>query len=243
MKSILQEIVTYSTTIGVDLVKITGTDKTTHLDAIAADRSVVVSSDFHQPIPEFEGIFGMPNLNKLSVILNIPEYKEKSVVNVVREKRDEKEIATEIHFNNEAGDFQNDYRLMGEEIIVNRVPTAKFKGANWDVTFSPEVSSIQKLKYQAQANADEKVFTVKTDAKNDLKFNFGDHSTHAGNFVFQHSVTGKLKNELAYPVEQVLNILNLSGSKTMQFSDSGILMIQIDSGISSYQYLIPAQTK
>jgi len=95
---------------------------------------------------------------------------------------------------------------------------------------------------QAQANAEEVNFVAKTDGA-DLKFYFGDHSTHAGNFVFQPAVGGQLKREWAWPVRVVIGILDLTGDKTMRISDEGVAEITVNSGVAVYTYKIPAQSK
>jgi hypothetical protein len=95
---------------------------------------------------------------------------------------------------------------------------------------------------QAQANAEETTFTAKTE-NGDLKFFFGDHSTHAGNFVFQAGVAGQLKRAWAWPVAQVLSIMGLVGDKTMRISDDGAMQITVDSGLAVYNYILPAQSK
>jgi len=76
-----------------------------------------------------------------------------------------------------------------------------------------------------------------------LKFYFGDHSTHAGNFVFQANVGGTLKREWAWPVKIIISILDLTGDKTMRISDDGIAEITVNSGLAVYSYKIPAQSK
>jgi hypothetical protein len=95
---------------------------------------------------------------------------------------------------------------------------------------------------QAQANSEEPNFTVRID-NGDLKFSFGDHSTHAGEFVFYPSVTGTLKRSWAWPVSQVMSILSLVGDKTMRISDDGAMQITVKSGIAEYNYILPAQSK
>jgi hypothetical protein len=95
---------------------------------------------------------------------------------------------------------------------------------------------------QAQANAEETLFQAKTE-NGDLKFFFGDHSTHAGNFVFHPAVSGQLKRTWAWPVKEVISIMNLTGDKTMRISDDGAADIRVDSGIAVYRYILPAQTK
>jgi len=190
MRDHLLDLVEHTFDLGfIELVKVTGTDSETTIDGLAEDRSVVVSAKFKQPVSEFVGTFGMPNLSKLKILLGIPEYKENAQISVQRQDRNGEQIPTGLHFENAAGDFKNDYRFMTSEIIAEKLKTVKFKGANWNVDFEPTIAGIQRLKFQAQANGEETVMTAKTE-NGDLMLYFGDHSTHAGNFVFQPSVGG-----------------------------------------------------
>ena len=184
----------------------------------------------------------MPNLNKLDLHLKCPEYKEGAGIRVVKQNRNGEDIPTGLHFQNSTGDFENDYRFMNQDIINEKLKSVKFKGAKWDIEFEPLVTSIQKLKFQAQAHSEESVFQVKTDG-NDLVFSFGDASTHAGSFTFQSNVSGKLKSTWSWPVVQVMSILNLAGDKTVRIADAGALQITVDSGIAQYDYILPAQSK
>jgi hypothetical protein len=95
---------------------------------------------------------------------------------------------------------------------------------------------------QAQANSDMPTFRVIADGAG-LKFAFGDHSTHAGEFVFDSGVTGKLKKSWSFPVAQVISILNLAGDRKMRISDDGAMQITVDSGLTKYDYTLPAQSK
>jgi len=243
MKDILQDLVTHTHALGfLPIVKITGTDTTTTIESMAEDRSVIVTATAHKVVPEFEGTFGMPNLDKLNIHLKCPEYKEDAKIDVIRQQRNGVDIPTNIHFENKAGDFVNDYRFMSAEIINEKLKSVKFKGAAWDIEFSPSVTSIQKLKFQSQAHSEESVFQVKTDSGN-LIFSFGDVSTHAGSFTFQSDVKGKLKSTWSWPVQQVMSILNLSGDKTVKIADAGAMMITVDSGMAEYNYILPAQSK
>jgi hypothetical protein len=131
---------------------------------------------------------------------------------------------------------------MSADVVASQLTTVKFRGAKWNLSITPAIAAIQRFKYQAQANSEETTFVAKTDGT-DLKFYFGDHSTHAGNFVFQAGVTGTLTKEWAWPVNQVLAILSLDGDKVMKFSDEGAAMITVDSGIADYNYILPAQQK
>ena len=243
MKDILQDLVAHTHALGfIPLVKISSSYEATEVEAMAEDRSVIVNAKTKTPVSEFEGVFGMPNLNKLAIHLNCPEYKEKAKISVVKAQRNGEDIPTGLHFENEAGDFKNDYRFMNTEIINEKLKSVKFKGAKWDIEFQPSVTSIQKLKFQANANSEESVFQVRTEGDN-LVFSFGDASTHAGEFTFQAGVTGKLKQTWAWPVVQVMSILNLPGDITMRIADVGAMQITVDSGVAEYHYILPAQSK
>ena len=243
MKDYLQDIVQHTHGLGViDLVKITGDDKTTVIEALSEDRNVIVQGQFNNPVPEFVGLFGMPNLGKLNTILNIPEYKEDAKLSIAKAKHNNDEVPVGLHFENKAGDFKNDYRFMTSEVISDKLKSVKMKNVKWNVEITPTVASIQKLKYQSQANSEENNFIVKTE-NNKLKFFFGDHSSHAGDFVFADGVTGTLTKSWPWPVGVVISILALPGDKTMRFSDEGVAQITVDSGIATYNYLLPAQSK
>jgi hypothetical protein len=243
MKDFLQDLVAHTHSLGfLPLVKISATDTETKIESMAEDRSVIVNAKTHKPVSDFEGTFGMPNLNKLDIHLKCPEYKENAKISVVKQQRNGEEIPTGLHFVNAANDFENDYRFMNQDIINERLKSVKYKGSSWDIEFQPSVSSIQRLKFQAQAHTEETVFQITTKDDN-LVFSFGDASTHAGSFIFQAGITGKLKQAWSWPVNQMMSILNLSGDITMKITDQGALQITVDSGLAEYNYILPAQSK
>lgn len=241
LKDILHDIVQHTHNLGViDLIKIVGNDQDTLITALGTERSVVLDARFHNPVVDFIGTFGMPNLSKLNIILNIPEYKEEAVISVSRQNNE----PSGIDFANKVGDFKNNYRFMDSKTANSKVPNVSLKtNLVWDVEVEPSVASIQRLKFQSQAHNDELVFVAQ--ANNDkLEFSFGTASTHAGNFVFAHGVSGKLAPNRAWPVAAFLSILSLPGDKMLRFSDrQGIAEITVDSGIAMYNYKIPALTK
>jgi len=243
MKDFLQDIVQHTHNLGfIDLVKVMGTDTETIIEGLAEDRSVIVKGKFKTPIAEFIGTFGMPNLSKLNILLNIAEYKDEANIKINTQERNGENVPVGLHFENVKGDFKNDYRFMTSEVINDKLKTVKFKGVNWNVEIEPSVAAIQRLKMQSQVHSEETTFIAKTD-EGHLKFFFGDHSTHAGDFVFQHDITGSLKHAWHWPIQQVMSILNLAGDSKMHFSDEGASMITVDSGLAVYDYILPAQQK
>ena len=243
MKDYLQDIVQHTHGLGIiELVKITGTADETLVNTVAEDRSVIVEAKLKSAHPDFIGTFGMPNLAKLNTILNIPEYKEDAQLSITRQERNGETVPVGVHFENKAGDFKNDYRFMTSEVINEKLKSVKFKGVRWGVDIVPTNQNIQRLKFQASANSEETTFVAKVE-NGDLKFYFGDVSSHAGNFTFQAGVTGSITKSWSWPVTAVISILSLPGDKTLKISDEGAAMITVDSGLADYSYIIPAQTK
>lgn len=242
MKDILLDIVSHTYSLGfINMLKVTS-DTTTVIESITDTRSVVMTATTHKPVKEFSGVFGMPDLHKLAYHLKNPEYKEKATIEVKTETRAEGVIPTHIHFENETGDFFNDYRFMNKSIIEEKIKSAKYKGGAWNIEIEPTFASIQRLKLMAGSHSEEPVYQVKTE-DNNLNFYFGDLNTHAGKFTFQTGIKGKLTHTWSWPVTETLAILMLDGDKKMSFSDQGAMKISVDSGLAIYDYILPAQQK
>lgn len=243
MRDYLLDLVEHTFDLGcIDLVKIVGTDQETVIEGLAEDKSVVLQGKFANPIADFIGTFGMPNLSKLKILLNLQEYRENAGITVTRQNRNGVDSPVGLHFANKASDFQNDYRFMVSEVVSDKLKTLTMRPTNWHVQFEPTNAAIQRLKMQAQANSEEPNFQAKTDG-GDLKFYFGDPSTHAGNFVFHPGVTGKLTRSWAWPVKQFISIMDSTGDKIVRISDDGAAKVTVNSGIAVYEYILPAQSK
>lgn len=243
MLDLLKDIVSHTHNLGfLNIVKITGDEEATKIDSMADDRSVIMYGEVNTPVPEMQGVFGMPQLNKLKIHIECPEYKEDAKIDIVTADRNGENIPVGIHFENKAGDFKNDYRFMNTEIINEKLKTVKFRGVTWNVEVEPSVSAIQRFQFQAAANNEHATFLTKTENGN-LKFIFGDQSTHGGEFVFATNVSGSLTKAWTWPVNQVLSILKISdvNNTKLSISNEGAMQITLDSGIATYQYIIPAQ--
>jgi hypothetical protein len=240
MRDYLLDIVQNTYGLGViGLIKISGTEDKTTINAYDKEnKTVVISGEFKSPHPDFIGTFGMPNLDRLNTILGIPEYKEDAKITVTREN----DAPGGISFENKSGDFKNNYRFMQAAMVNQFLPDASMKPVKWGVDIVPSVASIQKLKFQSSAHSDANSFSARVD-NGDLKFYFGDPSSHAGSFVFAAGCGGTLTKPLFLPTAVVNNIFSLAGDKTFKASDSGVAEITVDTGLTLYRYLIPSQSK
>jgi len=243
MKSILQDIVAHTNKLGfLNIVKVTGTEQKTLIDSMADDRSVIMYAETADPHPDMIGTYGMPQLEKLRYLLDGKEYQDDAKIEVVTAERNGETIPVGLHFENKDGDFKNDYRFMNQDIINEKLKTVKFRGVKWHVEVEPTVSAIQRFQFQAGANTEHTTFLAKTDGGN-LKFTFGDVSSHGGEFIFATDVVGTLTKGWTWPVNSVLSILKIADANNAKigFSDEGAMQITLDSGIATYKYIIPAQ--
>ena len=243
MKDILQDIVSHTQNLGfLTTVKLTGTGDKTQINSMADDRSVIMDAETAAPYADMIGTFGMPQLNKLKYLLDGGEYKEDAKISVVRAERNGEVVPVGIHFENKDGDFKNDYRFMSQEIINEKMKTVKFRGVKWDVELEPSVAAVQRFNFQAGANNEHPTFLAKTEGGN-LKFIFGDASTHGGEFIFAQNVAGKLDRGWTWPVLPILAILKIAdvNNTKMSLSNEGAIQITLDSGLATYKYIIPAQ--
>jgi len=243
MKDILSDIVSHTHGLGsLNIVKITGDAKATKIDSMADDRSIIMYAETAVPYSDMVGVFGMPQLNKLKYLVDGVEYKDNAKIEIVKAVRNNETIPVGIHFENEVGDFKNDYKFMNTDIINEKLKTVTFRGVKWDVSVVPTLQAIQRFKFQAGANVEHTTFLAKTD-KGDLKFIFGDQGSHGGEFVFATNVVGKLSKTLTWPVNAILSILGIAdvNNCTLDISDAGALQITMDSGLAVYKYIIPAQ--
>lgn len=243
MQEILKDIVSHTYNLGfLDIVRVIGDKDSTKIDSISADRSVIMYCDTAKPYEEMIGLFGMQQLSKLKYLLDGSEYKDGAKIELVKVERNGESIPFGIHFENKLGDFKNDYRFMNAEVVNDKLKTVKFRGANWNVEVNPTLQAIQRFQFQAGANNEHNTFLVKVEDGN-LKFIFGDQSSHGGEFTFASGVTGKLSYAHTWPVQAVLSILKIADVNTckLSISDSGALQITMDSGLATYKYILPAK--
>lgn len=243
MKDFLIDIVEHTVPLAAfEHLRIDGTDTETKISSTEKERSVVLRAKMHGVVPEFVGTFGIPNLNQLSTLFKIPEYQDaKAKLAVDRRAVNNVEQPTVIKFENGAGDFKNDFRLMASNIIESIEPLLKFNVTSWPVDFVPTVAAQQRLKYQTGANPEEKAVTFRVEG-GEVKAMLGDASSHSGSFVFHTGVDPKAKETIVVPVLVANSILALNGDKKIQMGGPG-MMITVDSGIASYDYIIPMLTK
>lgn len=242
MKDILQDIINHTLNLSdIDLLKVVGSTTETLVSGKSEKNTVFLTGKFKAPVAEFIGTFGMPNLPKLKTILGFAEeYDESAKITVVNQKdASGVDQPSTIHFENKAGDFLNDYRLMDRAIVESKVPNVVFKGNKWDTDFEPSIAGIQRLKKQSMLHSEDEFFKTTLSGGN-LTVHFGNPSNYSGKFVFHSGLHGNLTKTLGWPVKQFISIMDLFGDKHIYITDQGAMRITVDSGLALYEYLLPA---
>ena len=245
-RDIVQDIVKHTAGLGfITSVKVTGTDESTTLDAMDADRTVILQAKLHNTVEEFNGEFGLGNLGFLAGVTALSNYQaDDSTVEVVARDRNGVSSPDHLMFRDVEGNTDQ-YRFMSKEIIEQTLQTVKFKGVEWDVTLEPTKAKVNELQQVAGIYGGiEPNFTVKTEGTDLIVTVGAADGSFTGKRTFAKNVTGEITEGYAWPLAQVLAILKLgmSGTCVMQISKKGALMISVDSGIGKYDYILPALT-
>lgn len=235
----LKDIVKHTHSLGfIEMVKFIGTDVDAKIEAIDADKTVVLYGDMYQPLVDVQAVVGLSRLAQLKGFIDL---HDKSAVSVESELRGTVNMPTELKFDDGAGDIAY-YRFMSETMANEQIKVPPFKGATWDITFKPEKERVDRLsKYSGVLGSLEKRFTVSTKA-DVLNFAIGSGPSDKSIVPFAKGITGSLKHQWSWPLTQVLGILKLIDNEdvTVYFSDMGAMKIEVDSGIGKYSYILPA---
>jgi hypothetical protein len=231
MKDVVLDIVKHTAGLGfIENIKVTGTNDSTKLEAMDPDRTVILNAQLHAPAGDMVGEFGMGNLGFLNGVSNLPNYKDDgATVEVTRRERNGEDHPESLIFKDPEGN-KDQYRFMSKQIVEQTMKTVTFKGASWNVTIEPAKAKVTELQQVASIYG-----------SIEPTFNGG----LSGRRTFARNVDGELTAGWSWPLSQVLSILKLgmSGGCVMKFSDQGALQIDVDSGIATYSYVLPAITK
>ena len=239
-----KDIIKHTNSLGfIDMVKIVGTATDAKIEALDADKTVVIFGTMYQPIAGIDSVVGLSRIPVLKSFIDFPPFSDpKAKTDIVTESRPGgATVPTGIKF--DSGKSTANYRFMGEAMVNEQIKVPPFKGATWNVVITPEKKKITELSYmQGALGSLEKRFTVSVDSKNTLVFAVGSGPADKMDISFADNVTGTLKHQWSWPLSQVLSILKLTetATATMSFSDMGVMKIDVDSGIGKYTYLLPA---
>lgn len=245
MKKVFEDVVAHTHGLGfIDMVKVLGEADSTKLESMSENKNVMLYATLNTAIPELEGTTGLARMAVLNGYLKFPAFQDDSAtITVKRTQRGADEVPTQIDFSAPGG-HRSTYRFMSPEVAEDiKVPV--FRGANWDLTVTPDEGSLKDLSYFAGIlGAFDPVFVAKTN-KSDLMFSIGSGSNDRSEVPFATDVNGTLAGHWAWPLSETLSILKLAvqaESCAMMFSEKGALKIEMTTEHGHYEYILPAKT-
>lgn len=245
LKDTLKDVLDHTHGLGfIDMVKVTGDDKETRIEAMEASRSVVVYGTLNDADSSLSGIIGLARMGVLSGYLRFPPFQDDAAkITVVKETRGGSEVSSEIKFSAPGG-HKSTYRFMSSELVDEQIKIPVFRGTTWDVTITPNEGNIKDLSYfSGILGAFEQVFVAKT-VNNNLVFSIGSGSNDRTDVPFASNVSGSLAGRWGWPINETLSILKLASRSSdciMSFSEKGVMKIAFTSSCGKFEYILPAK--
>lgn len=242
MRDVLLDVLKQSAPFPV--LKVIGTTTSTTVLSSSDCKSLIFKGTLKEPIPDFEGEFGITKLSLLTGLLNFGAYKtDASTFSVKRRKIGEKEIVEQFDFS--AGPKSKTtatFRLTAPDLIPDI--TTMTANPTWDIAFAPEKAKIAEFKQLASLYSDvSKTFIPMVDGA-DLVFMLGNQnsSTHSASLVIEENVSGAITGNLNYSISLFLEAMKLAcGNTTLSFkSRTGPLKISTETDYATYDYIIRA---
>lgn len=227
----------------VETVKVTGTTDETKIEAIDNDKTVIIKAKLTAAAPDLVGTFGISNLPLLSGLLNFASYKTDGATFTVKRRQDGS-APEAFEFADESGRGRAVVRLMNGNLVPDQPVVADIK---WDVTFTPSKSKIQEFSALAGLYSQfDQYFGVKSE-DGQLILSIGDpnSSTHNASMVFADEITGELKGELLWPINQFLSILKMGDGHdyTVSLTTKGAMEVKVTTEQAEYRYILPARRR
>lgn len=247
VKDVLKDLVAFSVPLNFTTISVTGNDTTTLFEAVREDRRVIMKATVSEPVLEFTGHFGMPNLKVLKGYVEIfsgletidEQTGSNLVIDVQRNHKSDPTVATDIQF--KVPGSTAIYRLQKDNIPDQ--PNMK-DGIKWDAeVVQPTRSKINEFSAFASILSDvEKNFSVKTDGSM-LKFYIGDENgaTSKVNFVFADGLKNKVDPGVYWACSDFLTIMNLAANAdtTVKITNLGVIQIIVNTGVITYNFMLP----
>lgn len=264
MRDILRDLVKIVRAADIGTVKITGEDGAVTFQGVDDQRTVILKGNLVKDEPEFNGVSGIGNLDRLAGMLGVFQGTDDTVTvaRKMRKVRIEKKDGSGQPILDTAGnpEFEEvdenaierfvftrpkpkteaNFRVIARNLIPQQYSPRELE---YQVEFTPTAAAIDALdKIVSISNSDN--FTVKiqpgSDGSDSLFVNLGEVGNESS-IEFHQNVEGTLKNSWNWNISQVLKLLKMGTNSTLSlgFSDRGMLRVVIDTGIAHYEFTIP----
>ncbi len=234
MRDVIADIVRQTAGL-VDEIRVVGSSDSTVIEGYDESRTVLVQARLKEPLGEFVGEFGIPNIGLLNGLINFPSYRtDNATFTVKRRQRGDREIVEEFQFRDAKGQGA-DYRL--------KSATKGFETAaiQWDISFEPDKSRLAEFQQLAKLYGEvEKTFGFKTENSN-LVVQLGNDnsSTHRASMVLADEVEGDYRAGVRWLSDKFFSVMRAGGATPIiSLSKSGVIRVTADTQYGIYNYLL-----
>ena len=136
IKDIFKDVLRHTHALGfIEMAKISGDEESTTIEAMDADKTVILKGKLHNPVADFvEQTVGLSRMSVLDGYLKFPGFSDEGGnVSIETQERNGDDIPVEISFSSAEG-HTGSYRFMLADVINQQLKDIKFKGAEFDVT-------------------------------------------------------------------------------------------------------------
>jgi len=246
VNDVFKDILKHTHSLGIfEMVKVTGTLEDTVLETVDPEKTVIFKGKMKNPVPDFvDATVGLSRMKVLDGYLRYPEFdKEGSSVSIKKQDRNGTEVPVEVEFVSPMGTDAH-YRFMLADVVNQQLKAIKFKGAEFDIEFTPTPQNLKDLNYFNNVLGEyEANFSPETDGTT-LYFNIGDGVSDRTKIKISDDIDGSVTQAWKWPLDIILKILRLgdNGIATLSINNQGLLQIVVDSGLGEYTYLLPAKS-
>jgi hypothetical protein len=234
--NVLRDVTNATQGVKFEIIKVTGTSSETRFNAMVGGGSIVMKAVTKEPVLEFDGVFGLNNLDILRGYIDIyNSYDDSTPVEtkIRLQERNGVEVKTDILFTAK-GQSSANYRLTGQAALPK---VAVLNEMNWDI----KLSNISKSKIsQFTRFASVLSGTVKNflpvNKNGKLVFEIGDSSSSISVAeVEMGDVIGTLNSSYSFPIAEFLTVFS-NNNPSISLCNRGILMVEFSSEIADYQF-------
>ena len=140
IKDIFKDILRHTHALGfIEMVKISGDESSTTIEAMDADKTVILQGKLHNPVADFvDQTVGLSRMSVLDGYLKFPGFVDEGLMLVLKHKVGMVLIFTVQISSTSAEGHSGSYRFMLADVINPATKTVTMKEIPWDVTIVPQ---------------------------------------------------------------------------------------------------------
>lgn len=229
MKAVLQDIIKQTSSL-YDGIEFTNDGVSTTADGINKQTITLVNIKLKEPIPEFVGIFGINDLNKLNGLLNFPAYNTaESKITMVPGKFKDQEMIQKMRFEDGRGGFTELFMVMPGGMGKGQVGNP-----NYGLRLSPDKNRLAEFRSLAAIHGNATAFTPVVE-NNRLYFSI-DKSARV---LIAEDIMSSFSTSANWTFSSFDKIVKVVGDRDYELAFSqGLLKITVETEFAIYEHIL-----